>query len=185
MWQTYIYFHAKLVLHWWTGHCHFTLTPRASVTAYNNLIKIDISKEDCLELCRTTRDFDCRSVEVHTTFDVCQLSAESRWSQPRAFGTSDRDWDYYHWTCINGGTCWCCLNLMTWPLAYATDVTHTLTCTSDLPCGPHVTLVLWSRLLLILWAARTSYVLWHVNGLYSCVNIYLTSFAVHVTEADW
>ncbi|XP_025096212.1 uncharacterized protein LOC112565125 [Pomacea canaliculata] len=84
------------------GHCHFTVTPRASVTAYNNLIKIDISKEDCLELCRTTQDFDCRSVEVHRSFDVCQLSAESRWSQPRAFGTSDRDWDYYHWTCING-----------------------------------------------------------------------------------
>ncbi|XP_070212555.1 uncharacterized protein, partial [Littorina saxatilis] len=84
------------------GACNFTKTEHASLKAFNDRHVYE-DAASCLKMCEETRELDCRSLEVQrANAKTCQLSIESRWTQPQDFITGDRYWDYYHWTCING-----------------------------------------------------------------------------------
>ncbi|KAK7484924.1 hypothetical protein BaRGS_00023844 [Batillaria attramentaria] len=82
------------------GSCHFVLVKGSSIKGFNDKIE-ELDRASCLEACRTARDFDCRSAEVHAQYNACQMSHENRWSQEAKFLINDRNWDYYHWTCVN------------------------------------------------------------------------------------
>ncbi|XP_076438263.1 uncharacterized protein LOC143277361 [Babylonia areolata] len=83
------------------GTCRFNVTYHATLTGFNDKME-SLSREECQESCRTMRDIDCRSFDAHRESQVCQMSRETRWSQPQDFVLAIQYWDYYHWTCIEG-----------------------------------------------------------------------------------
>jgi len=86
------------VLEWLNG---------ASLEGYNDKSVVNISQQQCLDLCMSDTDFVCRSAEYNELTNECRLSRHDRFSRPTAFKKDEPHVHYFDNSCaykpVNGG----------------------------------------------------------------------------------